>query len=62
MSHALINRLRARHGLLESALREERRRPRPDERILARIKKGKLLLKDRLQALEAALGGRRPAL
>ncbi|WGM38572.1 YdcH family protein [Caulobacter sp. NIBR1757] len=62
MSHALINRLRSRHGLLETALREEWRRPRPDDRVLARIKKGKLLLKDRLMALEAAVSGRRPAL
>lgn len=62
MSYALINRLRSRHGLLETALREERLRPRPDDRILARIKKGKLLLKDRLLALEAAVSGRRPAL
>jgi hypothetical protein len=62
MSYALINRLRSRHGLLETALREEWRRPRPDDRVLARIKKGKLLLKDRLLALEAAVSGRRPAL
>lgn len=62
MTYALINRLRSRHGLLETALREERLRPRPDDRILARIKKGKLLLKDRLLALEAAVSGRHPAL
>lgn len=62
MTYALINRLRSRHGLLESALREERLRPRPDDRILARIKKGKLLLKDQLQRLETAVSPNRPAL
>jgi len=41
-----------RHNLQREALNEERQRLAPDARRIVLIKKRKLLLKDRLQALE----------
>ncbi len=48
MSIVLARRLRGFHALLEMALRDERARPRPDDRTVAGIKKKKLVIKDRL--------------
>jgi len=48
MSIVLVRRWRGLHALLEMALRDERARPRPDDRTVASIKKKKLALKDRL--------------
>jgi hypothetical protein len=47
-----LHRLHGRHALLEAALTEELRRPWPDGRRIAEIKKRKLLVRDRLRALE----------
>ena len=52
MSIVLARRLRGFHDLLEMALRDERARPRPDDRTVAGIKKKKLAIKDRITALE----------
>ena len=51
----LIHRLHGRHALLEDALGEEMRRPKPDDRRIADIKKRRLLVRDRLRALELKL-------
>jgi len=48
MSIVLVRRLQGFHTLLETALRDERARPRPDDRTSASIKKKKLAVKDRL--------------
>lgn len=50
-----LHRLHGRHALLEAALLEEMRRPHPDARRVADIKKRKLLVRDRLRALELKL-------
>ncbi|WP_396595637.1 DUF465 domain-containing protein [Brevundimonas sp. R86498] len=47
------HRLHGQHALLEEALADELAQPAPDERVLARIKKRKLQVKDRIRALEA---------
>jgi hypothetical protein len=47
-----IHRLHGRHVLLDAALAQELRRPEPDARFVAEIKKRKLQVKDRLRALE----------
>lgn len=52
MSIVLTRRLRGFHALLEMALRDERARPRPDDRAVAGIKKKKLAVKDRLARLD----------
>lgn len=52
MSTVLARRLRGLHTLLEMALRDERSRPSPDDRTVARIKKKKLAVKDRLAVFE----------
>lgn len=51
MSIVLAHRLRGFHSLLEMALRDERARPRPDDRTVASIKK-KLVIKDRLAVFD----------
>lgn len=48
MSIVLTRRLQGLHALLEMALKDERARPRPDERAVAAMKKKKLAIKDRL--------------
>lgn len=48
MSMVLARRLRGFHTLLEMALRDERARPNPDDRILSGLKKKKLAIKDQL--------------
>lgn len=50
-----LHRLHGRHAMLEAALIEEMRRPRPDAQRVAEIKKRKLLVRDRLRALELKL-------
>ena len=52
MTYPIAFRLQGRHSLLEAALSEERNRPAPDASMVSLIKKRKLQLKDRLQALE----------
>jgi hypothetical protein len=52
MSIVLANRLKGYHSLLEMALNDERARLRPDDRTVAGIKKKKLVIKDRLAAIE----------
>lgn len=47
-----IHRLHGRHVLLDDALAQEMRRPEPDARFVAEIKKRKLQVKDRLRALK----------
>ena len=49
-----IDSLQTRHGALEARLREEDRRPRPDEAALLRLKREKLRLKDELERLRAS--------
>ncbi len=50
-----IHRLHGRHALLEEALTQELRRPELDVRRISEIKKRKLLIRDRLRALEQKL-------
>ncbi|WP_298162142.1 YdcH family protein [Brevundimonas sp.] len=52
MSNVLAHRLRGFHSLLEMALKDERARPRPDDRTIAGIKKKKLAIKDRLAVFD----------
>ena len=52
MSIVLARRLQGFHALLEIALRDERARPRPDDRPVAGIKKKKLAIKDRLAVFD----------
>jgi hypothetical protein len=52
MSIVLVRRLKGYHSLLEMALNDERARLRPDDRTVAGIKKKKLVIKDRLAAIE----------
>ena len=48
MSHPHTDRLEARHGSLDSQIASERARPRPDDTLIARLKKEKLALKQEL--------------
>lgn len=52
MSIILVHRLKGYHSLLEMALNDERARLRPDDRTVAGLKKKKLIIKDRLAAVE----------
>lgn len=52
MSIVLARRLKGMHFLLQMALKDERARPRPDDRTVAGIKKKKLAIKDRLAAFD----------
>jgi hypothetical protein len=52
MSIVLARRLRGFPALLEMALRDERARLRPDDGAVARIKKKKLAIRDRLVAFD----------
>ncbi len=54
MSMVLARRLRGFHTLLEMALRDERARPNPDDRILAGLKKKKLAIKDQLARFDGS--------
>ena len=53
MSIVLARRLRGFPSLLEMALKDERARPRPDDRAVAGIKKKKLAIKDRLAVFDS---------
>jgi len=53
MTTVLARRLQGLHALLEMALRDERSRPSPDDRTVARIKKKKLAVKDRLAVFDS---------
>lgn len=53
MIRYLTRRLQSEHARLEAALVREIRRPKPDARLIRAIKKRKLRVKDRLQALES---------
>lgn len=46
------HRLHGQHALLEEALTEELGRPAPDARVLSRLKKRKLQVKDRMRVLD----------
>ncbi len=48
----LLERLSDRHAELEAALAAEMGRPLPDETALRRIKREKLVLRDRIAAIE----------
>lgn len=54
MSIVMVRRLLGFHARLERALKDERSRPRPDDREIARIKKMKLAIKDRLSLFGGA--------
>lgn len=60
----LLDRLSARHAELERALLAETARPVPDDAALRRLKREKLLIRDRIAAIERgamppwAVGGR----
>ncbi len=43
-----ISALRSRHAEIDAALNQEIARPRPDQSLIARLKKAKLRLKDAL--------------
>lgn len=46
--------LKKKHADLEEALRREEARPLPDEALISRLKKQKLMLKDEMTALESS--------
>ena len=46
-----IDALRAKHKVLEQAIKEERSRPSPDEFEIASLKKQKLRIKDEIASL-----------
>ncbi len=48
-----LQQLKKKHADLEEALRREESRPLPDEALISRLKKQKLMLKDEMTALEA---------
>ncbi len=49
-----IDSLKSRHADLETRLRDEDHRPRPDTEVLVRLKLDKLRLKDELERLRSA--------
>ena len=56
----LARALQARHALFERMLGEELARPQPDAEMIARLKRAKLGIKDRLHGMAAA-GGQQSA-
>ena len=50
---ARIESLRTRHATLETRIADEDHRPRPDDRVLGRLKMEKLRVKDELERLRA---------
>jgi hypothetical protein len=46
-----IDALRAKHHVLETMIEEETNRPRPDEVVITRLKKQKLMIKDEIANL-----------
>lgn len=53
MSHIQIHRLQREHARLEALVRDETRRPLPDALAVRELKKRKLAVKLRLEALRA---------
>lgn len=51
--HSLTDRLRREHARLDGLLRDEARRPSPDFDLMRNLKKRKLALKSRLQAVQS---------
>ncbi len=49
-----IEQLKTQHHELETAIRDERQRPLPDEAVLSSLKKQKLRIKDQMQRLTHA--------
>ncbi|RYG85416.1 MAG: DUF465 domain-containing protein [Alphaproteobacteria bacterium] len=56
MSQKYLNYLRREHARLEAEIVREARRPRPDELLIARLKKLKLAHKDQIRAWQQDLG------
>lgn len=56
MSENHLAYLRREHARLEAEIDREARRPRPDELLIARLKKLKLAVKDQLASWERDLG------
>lgn len=58
MTHIQVYRLQREHARLEALVREEARRPLPDALAVRDLKKRKLAVKSRLEALRASDGDR----
>lgn len=56
MSDTHLDYLRREHARLDAEIAREARRPRPDELLIARLKKLKLALKDQLASWQQDLG------
>ncbi len=56
MSENHLAYLRREHARLEAEIAREARRPRPDELLIARLKKLKLAVKDQLASWQQDLG------
>lgn len=56
MSDNHLDYLRREHARLEAEIASEARRPRPDELLIARLKKLKLPIKDEIASWEQDLG------
>jgi hypothetical protein len=61
MSENYLEYLRREHARLEAEIHREARRPRPDELLIARLKKLKLAIKDQLASWQRGLRVRRVA-
>lgn len=61
MSVNRLNHLREEHARLEAEIEQELRRPMPDQLLVARLKKQKLAIKDRIRALGTGLDESRVA-
>jgi len=61
MSHITIYRLRAKQRELEREIRRELARPAPDLGRVAKLKRGKLAVKDELSRLESGPAPLNPA-
>ena len=61
MSDNHLEYLRREHARLEAEIDTEARRPRPDELLIARLKKLKLAVKDQLASWQQDLGTGRVA-
>lgn len=48
-----IEALRAKHHALEAMIEEEINRPRPDDVVITRLKKQKLMIKDEIASLSS---------
>ncbi len=61
MSSKHIDYLRREHARLEAEIDREARQRRPDEILIARLKKLKLVIKDEIAAWSSEAGGSRAA-